>query len=674
MQQTDNFFSNQLIHETSPYLLQHAHNPVDWHAWNDATLEKAKNTGKLILVSIGYSACHWCHVMEKESFEDVEIARLMNEYFICIKVDREERPDVDQVYMSAVQMINGNGGWPLNCFALPDGRPFWGGTYFPKQQWKQVLENIFYLKEKKYSDIISQAEELVKGIKSNVILPVKNTALFDAEDIQRLYDTYNFQFDTENGGMSRAPKFPMPNNYQFLLRYYHHTKDKEAINHIELTLKKMAFGGIYDQIGGGFARYSVDNHWKVPHFEKMLYDNAQLVSLYSNAYQITKNDLYAKVVSQTISFIKRELMNAEGVFYAALDADSEGVEGKYYVWEKQEIDSILKADAALVCDYYNVDGLGLWEDDKNILLRNVDDLAFAQKWNLDLPQLYTIINNANLKLLEVRSKRIAPGTDDKVLCSWNALMITGLVDAYKAFGTDEYLEIAQNVMHFLLHKMRREDGGLYRNYKAGKATINAFMEDYAFVIEALINLYEVDFDETHLHTAKDLAQYCLKHFFDAATGLFYFNPTDEEKLFVNKQEVIDNVINSSNSVMAVSLFKLAIIFEMPHISDIALAAMSSMKSQLKQYPTAYSNWATLMLNFKEKFYTIVITGANIESIQKEINASYHPNKILLGSKGKSALTHFDDKNASAETMLYVCSGKECMLPTTDVNEALGMLK
>ena len=670
MNHNDKEFTNLLIHETSPYLLQHAHNPVDWHAWNDETLDKAKQLNKLILVSIGYSACHWCHVMEKESFEDVEIAQIMNANFICIKVDREEHPDVDQVYMSAVQLINGNGGWPLNCFALPDGRPVWGGTYFPKMQWKQVLENINTFKERQYSQLVSQADELVKGIKGMNIFPVKNKSIFTDEEITNVYDSFNFQFDNENGGLSQAPKFPMPNNYQFLLKYYHQYKDFEAIRHIELTLKKMAYGGIYDQIGGGFARYATDNKWKVPHFEKMLYDNAQLLSLYSNAYQITHNELYREIVNDTITFIKRDLMNADGVFYAALDADSEGEEGKYYVWTKKEITETLKDNAALVCDYYNVEGLGLWEEDKNILLRTIDDEAFANKWKLTLDELYNIIYNAKFKLMECRSKRTPPATDDKILTSWNALMITGLVDAYKAFGNDEYLLLAQTAMQFLLTKIRKADGSLFRNYKAEKATIDAFLEDYSFTIDTLINLYEADFNEEHLFTAKELAQYTLKHFFDTDSGLFYFNPVDEKKLFVNRHDVIDNVLNSSNSVMATVLFKLAIIFDMPHIHDIALGALSNMKSQLKQYPTAYSNWASLMLSFKNKHYTIVVAGKAATTIQKEINTHYIPNKILLGSNSVSKLSHFDDRFVADKTMIYVCTGKECLLPTENVAEAI----
>jgi len=663
-------FTNQLIHETSPYLLQHAHNPVDWHAWNSVTLDKAKQLNKLILVSIGYSACHWCHVMEKESFEDVEIAQLMNANFICIKVDREEHPDVDQIYMSAVQLINGNGGWPLNCFALPDGKPVWGGTYFLKNQWKQILENIITFKERQYSQLVLQADELVKGIKSMNIFPIKNISIFNDEEITRVYDSFNFQFDNENGGLSQAPKFPMPNNYQFLLRYYYQYKDIETIRHIELTLKKMAYGGIYDQIGGGFARYATDNKWKVPHFEKMLYDNAQIVSLYSNAYQLTHNELYRDVVNDTITFIKRELMNADGAFYAALDADSEGEEGKFYVWTKQEINEVLKDDAALVSDYYNVERIGLWEGGKNILLRTIDDEAFALKWKLTLDELYNIIYRAKHNLLELRSKRIPPATDDKILTSWNALMITGLIDAYKAFGNDDYLLLAQTAMQFILTKMRNADGSLFRNYKAEKATINAFLEDYSFTIDALINLYEADFNEEHLIIAKELAQYTLKHFFDTDSGLFYFNPIDEKKLFVNRHDVIDNVINSSNSVMATVLFKLAIIFDMPHIHDIALGALSNMKSQLKQYPTAYSNWASLMLSFKEKFYTIVVAGKAATTIQKEMNAQYLPNMILLGSDSESKLSHFDDRFVADKTMIYVCSGKECLLPTENVAEAI----
>jgi len=402
----------------------------------------------------------------------------------------------------------------------------------------------------------------------------------------------------------------------------------------------------------------------------MLYDNAQLVSLYSNTYQITLNELYRDVVNDTITFIKRELMNANGAFYASLDADSEGEEGKFYVWTKQEINEVLKDDAALVSDYYNVEGIGLWEGGKNILLRTIDDEAFALKWKLTLDELYNIIYSAKHKLLELRSKRIPPATDDKILTSWNALMITGLIDAYKAFGNDEYLLLAQTAMQFILTKMRNADGSLFRNYKAEKATINAFLEDYSFTIDALINLYEADFNEEHLIIAKELAQYTLKHFFDTDSGLFYFNPIDEKKLFVNRYDVIDNVINSSNSVMATVLFKLAIIFDMPHIHDIVLGAISNMKSQLKQYPTAYSNWASLMLSFKEKFYTIVVAGKAATTIQKEMNAQYLPNMILLGSDSESKLSHFDDRFVADKTLIYVCSGKECLLPTENVAEAI----
>jgi len=393
--------TNSLIHETSPYLLQHAHNPVKWMPWGDEALEKAKKENKLILISVGYSACHWCHVMEHESFEDETVAKIMNDYFVCIKVDREERPDIDQVYMMAVQLMTGQGGWPLNCFALPDGRPIYGGTYFPKKNWINILLNLVDLQKEQPDKMEDYANQLTQGLKLAELIKVNtNETDFKKELIINCYNNWKERFDNVDGGPNKAPKFPLPNNYQFFLRLSTDPSPTlpegervDLLEHINLTLTKMAYGGIYDQIGGGFARYSVDHYWKVPHFEKMLYDNAQLVSLYCEAYAVTKNSLYKNVVYETLEFIERELTAPNGGFYSALDADSEGIEGKYYVWTKEELQNILKDDFNLFADYYNINKLGLWEHDNYILLRNVDDHIIAEEHNISIEELQNKITS-----------------------------------------------------------------------------------------------------------------------------------------------------------------------------------------------------------------------------------------------------------------------------------------
>ncbi|MEI6816058.1 MAG: thioredoxin domain-containing protein, partial [Bacteroidota bacterium] len=514
-------YTNHLIHESSPYLLQHAHNPVDWYPWGEEAFEKAKKEDKLVLISIGYSACHWCHVMEHESFEDTATAHLMNEHFICIKVDREERPDIDQVYMNAVQLMTGQGGWPLNCFALPDGRPVYGGTYFPKQKWNDVLMQLqnIYVKDK--AKFIEYAEQLTDSVKrSELVQMIPDDFEFSINDLHLMVDVWKKSFDTKEGGPARVPKFPLPNNYEFLLNYFHLSmlkdkSDENLLKQIHLTLDKMAYGGIYDQIGGGFARYSTDGYWKVPHFEKMLYDNAQLMSLYASAYQQSKDPLYKNVVMETLDWMKREMTSDEGLFYSALDADSEGKEGKFYIWTKKEIEAILKDKASLFCDYYEVDKAGLWEEGCSILLRRNNDKEFAALHHIhDVDAMMTDIVACKKILLQERNKRIHPGLDDKQLTSWNALMIMGYVDAYNAFGEQEHLLAAKRCADFILKNIRNQDGGLYHNYKKGKATINGYLEDYSFMMEALMALYQATFEEHYLMTAKDLADYCIKHFFD----------------------------------------------------------------------------------------------------------------------------------------------------------------
>ena len=443
-------YTNQLINETSPYLLQHAHNPVNWYPWGEEALEKAKKENKLIIVSIGYAACHWCHVMEHESFENEEVASLMNDEFVCIKIDREERPDIDQVYMNAVQLISGRGGWPLNCITLPDGRPIYGGTYYPAKNWMELLTNVNRFVKESPDRAENQATELTKGVNSTEFITLnEDKAQFSTLDLDRMFTHFEKQLDPVNGGNKGAPKFPMPVGYEFLLHYNYVMDEPEALEAVILTLNKMANGGIYDQIGGGFSRYSTDAYWKAPHFEKMLYDNAQLVSLYSSAYQLTKNPTYKNTIEETLSFVDRELSAKEGGFYSSLDADSEGEEGKFYVWKYEEIKNLIKNETDLISDYYNIEKDGNWENGENILLKTLSNSAFAQKNNLSEKELIAKVNDFKSILLKEREKRIRPALDDKILTSWNALMIKGYVDAYRTLNKKEYLNKALKNAHFI---------------------------------------------------------------------------------------------------------------------------------------------------------------------------------------------------------------------------------
>ena len=455
--------ANALIHESSPYLLQHAYNPVDWMPWGDAAFEKAKKEDKLVLVSIGYSSCHWCHVMEHESFEDEGVAKIMNDNFVCIKVDREERPDVDNIYMTAVQLMTGSGGWPLNCFTLPDGKPVFGGTYFQKNKWVEILESLSAGYKKDKAQYEEYADKLTEGVsQAEIITVAKDEIPFNREVLDSMIMNWKPHFDIVRGGNRRAPKFPLPNNYEFMTDYGMHYGDQEVLNHVDLTLTKMAWGGIYDQVGGGFARYSTDMDWKVPHFEKMLYDNGQLVSLYSKGYQRTKNPLYKEIVYQTIDWLEREMMTDKHSFYSALDADSEGEEGKFYVWSKDELKEVLGSDYDWVKDYYNVGPKGMWEG-HFILLRDQADSAFAASQGWDRDQLRKKVDKVNEKLLEARSSRIRPGLDDKSLTSWNAIMMIGLLDAYAAFNDDRFLELAKKNANWIMEYQQYLSGNLNRN-------------------------------------------------------------------------------------------------------------------------------------------------------------------------------------------------------------------
>jgi uncharacterized protein YyaL (SSP411 family) len=665
--------SNRLKNQSSPYLLQHAENPVDWYPWSDEALEKAKVENKLILVSIGYSACHWCHVMEHESFEDPEVAEIMNRHFVCIKVDREVRPDIDQIYMSAVQLMTGSGGWPLNCFCLPDQRPIYGGTYFRKNDWKSLLENLANFWREKPDEAVAYAVRLTEGVnQTEQLMPVNGDIVFNKSDLEAIFNNWKRTFDLVDGGYNRAPKFPLPNNWQFMLRYAHLMQDDAAHVAVRITLQKMAFGGIYDQIGGGFARYSVDGKWHVPHFEKMLYDNAQLVSLYSEAYQYTPDPIYRNIVYQSLDFVERELTSAENGFYSALDADSEGVEGKFYTFTKDEIKAILKEDEDLFCIYYQITDLGNWEEENtNILMRGMEDSELATQLGLSLDELSDKISKANKKLLAARSERIRPGLDNKILASWNGMMLKAYTDAYRVFGQPEFLAKAKRSADFIQSKLidGNEIRRVYSSTNSSDEWAGAFLDDYAFVIDGLIGLYEVSFDESILFKAKLLTDYSISEFYDTKSGMFFYTPNSAEQLIARKQEIMDNVIPSSNSVMANNLYKLGHFFEEQNYLDISLSMLRNVHPHIKSYGSAYSNWAILLLNNVFGLYEIAITGINSEEKRMEMEKYYIPNKILLG--GTSGTLPLLKHKFDAETKIYVCRNKTCLIP---VKEALDAFK
>lgn len=673
-------YTNDLINETSPYLLQHAHNPVNWHAWNEKTLAKAKSENKLMLISVGYSACHWCHVMEHESFEDTLVAQIMNDNFINIKIDREERPDVDQVYMNAVQLMTGSGGWPLNAIALPDGRPVWGGTYFKKEQWMDALKQISKLYIEKPDKLYEYADKLEEGIKAMDMVSLNtDEPIFEKNFIDEAVNNWSKQFDNSLGGMNRAPKFMMPNNYHFLLRYAHQNNDEKLMNFVNLTLTKMAYGGIFDQLGGGFSRYSVDSKWHVPHFEKMLYDNGQLVSLYADAYLITKNELYKDIVTETLNYVKNEMTIGNGAFYSALDADSltpegELEEGAFYVWNKEELKTILKDDFELFSDYYNVNNYGFWEHGNYVLIRKDDDAKILERHSLTKLELKEKKSTWKSLLLKERNKRSKPRLDDKTLTSWNTLMLKGYIDAYRVFGNSEYLETAKKNANFIIDNQLKEDGGLYHNYKDGKSTNNGYLEDYSATIDAFLALYESTLDEKWLTTARDLANYCFDHFFDEQSKMFYFTSNEDKSLVSRSIEYRDNVIPASNSIMAKNLFKLSHYFDNEHFSKTAMSMLNNVKPEMKEYPSAYSNWFDLMLNYAQPFYEVAIVGAEAKQKITELNKTYLPNKLIAASTSENNMPLLENRFNPDNTFIYVCVNKACKLPVTEVNDAIKFIK
>ena len=658
-------YTNALVEETSPYLLQHAHNPVNWQAWKPEVLEKAKKDGKPLLISIGYAACHWCHVMEHECFEDEEVAAFMNEHFVNIKIDREERPDVDQIYMDALQMMSGSGGWPLNMVTTPDGRPFWGATYLPKDSWIKSLKSLVELYQNDPQKVEEYASKLEQGIKEINLFELKSSDnRFTLDSLHTAVNKWSGYFDTYLGGYKRAPKFMMPNNLDFLLHYAVSENKNDILEYVNTTLTKIAYGGIYDHVGGGFSRYSVDTKWHVPHFEKMLYDNGQLISLYAKAYAQSKNELYKNVVEESIAFVMEELSDSNGGFYSSLDADSETSkgeleEGAFYVWKEKELDSLLGANFVVFKDYFNINSYGLWEDGNYVLIRDKSMPEIAEAHEISENKLKETIEQSLQILKDYRENRPKPRLDDKILTSWNGLMIKGLTDAYRYLGNDTYLQTALKNADFIMTNMIKDDGGLYRNHKNGKSNINGFLDDYATTIEAFISLYEVTFDEKWLFEAKKLADYTLAHFSDEKTMLLFYTSDEDEGLIRRSLEVNDNVISASNSIMAHNLLKLHKVFSKEGYGDRVEKMISNVQSNFIENGQGYANWMHLALYDNKNFYEIAVVGENFKGTGKEIAANYIPNSILVGQCKGRANRAFE-KPVQPRSNFGLCMYRRCL--------------
>jgi uncharacterized protein YyaL (SSP411 family) len=667
--------TNRLVNETSPYLLQHAHNPVDWYPWGDEALQKARSEDKPILVSIGYAACHWCHVMERESFEDTETATLMNEHFINIKIDREERPDLDHIYMDAVQAMAGSGGWPLNVFLMPDGKPFYGGTYFPPRRafnrpsWKEILEGVHQAYTERKHELESQAENLTAHLaNANAFGVTASKEHFTDADIHLIAENIMKQADKELGGFGAAPKFPQTFSIQYLLRHYHYTRDEACLRQALNSLDKMIYGGIYDQLGGGFARYSTDAEWLAPHFEKMLYDNALLVSVLAEAYQLTKNELYSETIHQTILFVERELMSDQGGFFSALDADSEGVEGRFYVWSLEEIQEVLGDDALVFSAFYDVSEKGNWEH-ANILRIKKPLEQFAAESGAHIGELKQQLANARQKLLAAREKRTRPALDDKILLGWNALMNIALTKAYAATLNDRYRQSAIRNMAFLEQHLRR-DGTWHHTYKNGTAKIPAFLDDLAYLAAAYIQLQEVTGNAEYLLKARLLAQTIIDGYSDETGTMFYYTDQSQSDVIVRKKEIYDGATPSGNGMMAFNLSYLAKVFDQPAWEERAQSMGTSLKSVIIRYPTSFGLWAQQAQQMVYGMEEIAITGKDAARYLSELLPFYLPGKLLQSAvKGDEKFPLLRGRT-TGETLIYHCKNYVCLQPFKTVEEFL----
>ncbi|MBI3733608.1 MAG: thioredoxin domain-containing protein [Chloroflexi bacterium] len=701
---------NHLIHETSPYLLQHAHNPVEWYAWGPEALSRAKAEDKPILLSIGYSACHWCHVMEHESFEDEETARVMNAHFVSIKVDREERPDLDAIYMQAVQAISGHGGWPMTMFLTPDGQPFYGGTYYPPEPrhgmpaFTQVLQSVAQAYHQRRGDVLKSAGELTRQLAAQANANLKREELIGTI-IADAVAAFEAQYDRAQGGFGGAPKFPQPMNLEFLLRIYQRTRYPAALAMVEKTLQAMARGGLYDQLGGGFHRYSVDAHWLVPHFEKMLYDNAQLARLYLHAYQATGKAFYARIATETLDYVLREMTHPQGGFYSTQDADSEGEEGKFYVWSPAEITAVLGAeDARIFAAYYDVDARGNFEG-KTILNVPRDEEAVAQSLKIPAERLRAVIAEARPRLYAAREQRVHPGRDEKVLTAWNGLMLAAFAEAARVLDRDDYREAAVRNAEFLLENLtprpplltdvvRRggaEGGGearLLRSWKDGKAKLNGYLEDYANLIDGLLALYEATFEARWLLDARRLTETIIAQFWSDELGGFYDTGNDHESLIARPRDVFDNATPSGGAVAALALQRLAVMFGEVDYARRAVESLKGVSALMKRYPHGLGQWLNALDFYLSHPKEIAVVGdlaqADTRALLAAVFGPYLPNKVVIHQADASArgsamamptspLLEGKDRIEGRATA-YVCENYTCQSPVTDPRELAAQLE
>ena len=676
---------NRLQYETSPYLLQHASNPVDWYPWGEEAFQKAKRENKPILVSIGYSTCHWCHVMERESFEHEGTARMMNEFFVNIKVDREERPDVDQIYMEAIQYLGVSGGWPLNCFLTPDQKPFYGGTYFPpkpaykRPSWEQVLIHIHRIYEDKRKDVERQADRLIEAIQSshtqflNDQIEVNPFHQREVIDFPAIFEQVKQQFDIQFGGIGRAPKFPSTMMLQNIAMLGRNQPEGPYLKHFLRTLERMATGGIYDQIGGGFSRYSVDREWHVPHFEKMLYDNALLLSNYALAYQLTGDQYYEDIIDRTIQFLMEEMQSGEGTFFAAFDADSEGIEGKFYVWSKEEFDQVLGENAALFGSYYQVSEKGNWEE-TNILFPQLRPDTFAAKQNIDPESFQAELKKVSDKLYHHRKDRIAPGLDDKIIVSWNALLIKGLVDSHISAPEKDRLQIAEHLLQRIFDSAFDLESGRLYHLANGKMEQPGFLDDYAFLIRSCLAVYLVNGENRLLLQARRLTEFVLDHFLANPQKIFYFTEA-ESNVVVRKIELYDQALPSGNAVMAENLWHLGKIFDEREWIEMSVEMIAQMKQSIEKYPGAFAYWLGVWMMQEKVNAEVVVIGEDAQHISLTLlQYGFLGLTWMTANDGDDRFPLLKGRKVESKTLIYICQDFQCQQPLESVEEALEALE
>jgi len=665
---------NNLDASRSPYLLQHQNNPVHWQPWNDDVIKLAQKLDKPLLISIGYAACHWCHVMAHETFENETAARIMNDHFISVKVDREERPDIDAVYMQAVQMMTGGGGWPLHIFALPDGRPFFGGTYYPREQWQQICRAASHEFIHNREKLVAFARDLEKGLQVRVpVINPQTKTTFSKKAVESAVASLKLRFDTIHGGLRGAPKFPMPALLNFLHDFSLIAARDDVNQFVRNTLTHVSMGGIYDHIGGGFARYSVDSRWRVPHFEKMLYDNAQLLALLSKAHRANPSPLFNQRLMETSEFILRDLQTDMGLFASSLDADSEGVEGAYYVWKQDELKEILGDLFKTAQAVFSINEYGFWENDKYILQQQKDVDQLADDLNIADNALEHNINAIKTKLFHHRSKRTPPHCDRKVLTSWNGLAIEGLTLAAAALDSDKLLKTAQHAADILMQRLRMTDGGLFHVYANGTAYISGLLGDYSAIIRALITLYQHNMNQNNLTQARKLMEYVFDHFANPETGFFYTTPDYQPQLIKRDIVLTDGVIPSANSQIAHDLLDLARYFNIPAWQNHAKKMVINMADEIEKHPISYGHWASLYLSYAYSFSEVTIAGQKARQYMKKFMHSYHPGVLFAGSQKESTLPILSERYQATKTLIYICRNQTCEKPLESIEKAINTL-